>query len=157
MSCFKRMRCYQVLAIYQEYWKLQGMYGLIQIYEEAKCDVHDLLRLHKIVKDLGMEKQDIINVLEFVKHNQLRTLQWRAAYLRYQINMLETEKTEAMNQIFKLKRKIHESEETLEEKTDMALVNQESKYDSTGNLHPVPCSEPDTISHSTRILPYNKE
>ncbi|MGB8937848.1 MAG: hypothetical protein WCC17_22385 [Candidatus Nitrosopolaris sp.] len=34
-----------------------------------------------------MEKQDVINVLEFVKYNQLRTLQWKAAYLRYQINM----------------------------------------------------------------------
>jgi len=36
------------------------MYGLAQIYEEAKHDLHDLLRLHRIVKDLGMEKQDII-------------------------------------------------------------------------------------------------
>ena len=88
----------QVLAIYGEYWKLNGMYGLAQIYEEAKYDLHDLLRLHRIVKDLGMEKQDIINVLEFVKHNQLRTLQWKAAYLRYQINRLETEKLEYMIQ-----------------------------------------------------------
>jgi hypothetical protein len=39
-----------------------------------------------------MEKQDVINVSEFVKYNQLRTLQWKAAYLRYQINKLETEK-----------------------------------------------------------------
>ena len=69
----------QVEAIYQEYWKLEGMYGLAQIYEEAKYDLHDLLRLHRIAKDLGMEKQDIINVLEFVKHNQLRTLQWKAS------------------------------------------------------------------------------
>ena len=68
----------QVRAIYREYWELEGMYGLTQIYE-AKHDLHDLLRLHRIVKDLGMEKQDVINVLEFVKHNQLRTLQWKAA------------------------------------------------------------------------------
>jgi dimeric dUTPase (all-alpha-NTP-PPase superfamily) len=103
----------QAQAICLEYWKLDGMYRLAQIYEEAKYDLHDLLRLHKIVKDLGMEKQDIINVLDFVKHNQLRTLQWKAAYLRYQINMLETEKTKAMSHIFKLKRMIHELEETL--------------------------------------------
>ena len=69
----------QVQAIYLEYWELERMYGLAQIYEEAKYDVHDLLRLHRIAKDLGMEKQDIINVLEFVKHNQLRTLQWKAS------------------------------------------------------------------------------
>ena len=71
------------------------MYGLAQLWEEAKYDVHAILRLHRIVKDLGMDKEDIINVLEFVKHNQLRTLQWKAVYLRYQINKLETEKTEA--------------------------------------------------------------
>jgi hypothetical protein len=56
----------QVMTIYREHWKLDGMYGLTQIYEEAKHDLHDLLRLHRIVKDLGMEKQDIINVLDFV-------------------------------------------------------------------------------------------
>ncbi|MGC1929062.1 MAG: hypothetical protein WA667_08815 [Candidatus Nitrosopolaris sp.] len=61
----------QVHAIYQEYWKLDHMYRLAQIYEEAKYDLHDLLRLHRIVKGLGMEKQDIINVLDLVKHNQL--------------------------------------------------------------------------------------
>ena len=69
----------QVKAIYQEYWELESMYGLAQIYEEAQHDLHDLLRLHRIVKDIGMEKQDIINVLDFVKHNQLRTLQWKAS------------------------------------------------------------------------------
>ena len=39
----------QVQAVYQEYWELEGMYGLTQIYEEAKHDLHDLLRLHRIV------------------------------------------------------------------------------------------------------------
>src|SRR5215467_15561251 len=40
----------QVLAIYREFWELEGMYGLAQIYEEAKYDFHDLLRLHRIVQ-----------------------------------------------------------------------------------------------------------
>ena len=141
----------QVQAIYREYWELEGMYGLAQIYEEAKHDVRDLLRLHKIVEDLGMEKQDIINVLEFVKHNQLRTLQWKAAYLRYQINMLEREKTEVMRHIFKLKRMIYELQPSQAQKRNMALVNQESKYDNTDNSYPVPYSEPDNTSHSIRL------
>jgi hypothetical protein len=54
----------QVQAIYQEYWILDGMYRLAQICEEAKYDLHDLLALHRSVKDRGMEKQDIINVLD---------------------------------------------------------------------------------------------
>ena len=45
----------QVRAIYREYWELEGMYGLAQIYEEAKYDFHDLLRLHRIVQALRME------------------------------------------------------------------------------------------------------
>jgi len=94
----------QVHEINQEYWELDGMYRLVQIYEEAKYDLHDLLALHKIVKDHGIEKQDIINAFDFVKHNQLRALQWKAVYVRYQINKLEMEKTEAMNHLFKLKK-----------------------------------------------------
>ena len=40
----------------------------------------------------------------------------------------------------------------------MAYMDHESgKYDNTGRLYPVPYSEPDASSHSTRILPYNKE
>jgi hypothetical protein len=39
------------------------MYKLAQIYEEAKYDLLSLVRLHKIVKDLGMEEHEIINVL----------------------------------------------------------------------------------------------
>jgi hypothetical protein len=69
-----------------------------------------------------MKKQDIINVFEFVKYNQLRTLQ------------LETEKTEAMEHLFKLKRMIGESENTLAQKRrEIARMDRESKSDNTGN------------------------
>jgi transposase len=65
----------QVQAIYLQFWELEDMYKLAQIYEQAKYDLDDLLELHRTVKALGMEKQDIIHVLEFGKHNQLQTLQ----------------------------------------------------------------------------------
>jgi septal ring factor EnvC (AmiA/AmiB activator) len=101
------------------------MYGLVKIYEEAKYDVHDLLSLHNIVKKWGMEKKDIINALEFAKHGQLRSMRWEAANLRYQINKLETEKTEVMEHIFKLKRKISEFEQTLAQKRrEIAHLNE---------------------------------
>ena len=106
-----------------------------------------------------MEKQDIINVLDFVKYNQLRTLQSKAEYLRNEINMLEMEKTKAMSHIFRLKRMIRESEETLaQKKREMADMNRQSaKYDNSGNLYPVPYSEPDSSSHSIRISSCTKE
>src|SRR5215469_10986832 len=67
----------QVRAIYLEYLELEGMYGLAQIYEEAKYDVHDLLRLHKIAKVRGMEKDDIISAFDLIKHDHLEVLQWQ--------------------------------------------------------------------------------
>jgi DNA-binding transcriptional MerR regulator len=153
------LAAHEVRAIYREYWELDGMYKLAQIYDEAKYDLHDLLRLYRIAKGLGMNEHDIRNILDIVKNNRLQILQREAERRRSEINMLETEKTEAMSQIFRLKRRIHESEETLAQKRkEMARMKEElGKYDKTDNLSPITHSEPDTNSHSTRIVPYNKE
>jgi hypothetical protein len=149
----------QVRTIYREYWELDGMFKLAQIYDEAKYDVHDLLELYRMVKGLGMEKQDIINVLDYVKYNQLRTLQWEAQHLRDEINMLEIEKMRFTNRIAGFKRVINELQSSLAQKRkEMAYMDHESgKYDNTGNLHPVAYSESDTNSHSNRIGSYTKE
>src|SRR5215469_12499700 len=155
----------QVLVIYREFWELEGMYGLAQIYEEAKYDFHDLLRLHRIVQALGMEKHDIISAFELIKHNQLQTLQWKAGYLKSEITRLEWEKRKSRYHLFDLERMINESEETLAHKRgEMAYLNRECKklrqriidY-NTVNLSPITYSEPDTSSHSTQIVPYKKE
>ena len=58
----------QVRAIYRQYWDLKHMYELGQIYDEGQYDLPRLLRLHKIVKDLGMEEHDVINGLEQPYH-----------------------------------------------------------------------------------------
>ena len=155
----------QVQAIYREYWELEGMYGLAQIYEEAKYDVHDLLRLHRIAKVRGMEKDDIITAFELIKHNQLEALQWKAGCLRSEINALERKKRNSMNHLFNMERMINESEKTLAQKRrEMVYLNRECRklreriidY-NTANLSPITHSEPDTDSHSTQIVPYNKQ
>jgi hypothetical protein len=150
----------QVRTIYREYWELDGMYKLAQIYEEAKYDLDDLLGLHRMVKGLGMNKQDIINILDLVKYNQIQYLQSKAENLRNHIDKLEMEKSKSLCHIFKLAMEIHEFEETLAQKRrEMARhMNQESgKGDNTGNLYPVPHSEPDTNSYSNRIGSSTKE
>jgi chromosome segregation ATPase len=140
------------------------MYGLAQICE-AKYDVHDLLRLYRIAKVRGMEKHDIISTLELIKHNQLETLQWKAGYLRSEINMLEWEKRNSTYHLSNLRRMINEFEETLAHKRgEMAYLNRECRklrqrfidY-NTHNLPPITHSEPDTNSNSTQIVPYKKE
>jgi len=92
------------------------MSTLARIYDEAKYDLYDLLELHRIAKDRGMEKQDIINALEFVKYNQLRTLQDKVKSLRNEIDRLEHEKTKASSEYFKLKTMIGEAQQTLAQK-----------------------------------------
>ena len=57
-------------------WKSDG--DVVQVYEETEYDLHKLLKLHKIVKELGMEEHDIIKVLELARNNQLEYLQWKA-------------------------------------------------------------------------------
>jgi hypothetical protein len=155
----------QVRAIYQEYLELDGMYRFASIYEEAKYDLDDLLRLHRIAKLLGLEKHDIISAFELIKHNQLETLQWKAGYLRSKINMLEWEKRNSMYHLSNLRRMINEFEETLAQKRgEMAYLNRECRklrqrfidY-NTHNLQPITQSEPDNNSNSTQIVPYNKE
>jgi len=40
-----------------------------------------------------------------------------------------------------------ELEETSQKRKETVLMDQESKYDNTGNSYPVPSSEPDTSLH----------
>jgi hypothetical protein len=143
----------RVRAMYREYWELTGRYELAQIYDEARYDVRDLLRLHKIVKDLGLGEKEIIKVLELAKYNELENLQWKVEYLRNEVNVLENEKWKSTNQILKLNRMIDEFEGSLAQKRgEIAYMNQETGwYDNTDNLCPIPYSEPEISSYSIRL------
>ena len=126
----------------------------MQIYEEAKKYLPSLLRLHKIVKDLGHHHHhhDTINVFELAKHNELERLQSKVQYLTNEVNMLEIQKTKSTNDILRLYRTINELESSLAQKRGkMAYMNQETGwYDNTGNpysTHP----EPYTNSYSIQL------
>ena len=112
-----------------------------------------MLKLHKIVNDLGLGEKEIIKVLELAKHNELERLQWKVEYLRNEVNMIENEKWKSTNQILKLSRMIDEFEGSLANKRgEMAYMNQETGwYDNTDNLYPIPYSEPEISSYSIRL------
>src|SRR5215469_9654622 len=61
--------------------------------------VRGLVRLHKIVKGLGLGEKEIIKVLELAKYDELQNLQWKVEYLRNEVNMLENEKWKSTNKI----------------------------------------------------------
>jgi hypothetical protein len=111
-----------------------------------------LLRLHKIVKDLGLGEKEIMKVLELAKHNELERLQWKVEYLRNEVNTLEMEKWKSTNQILKLNRMIDELEGSLAKKRgETTYMNQESGwYDNTDNLYPT-YAESDSSSYSIRL------
>jgi hypothetical protein len=133
----------RVRAIYYDYWELKGMYKVVQIYDLG------LIRLHKMVKDLGMNEHDIMNVLHIAKHNELQNLQWKVEYLRYEVNTLESDKMKATNDILKLNRTIDQMEANMPKRGEMAHMNQQwTSYDNTDNLYPIPYSEPNISSYS---------
>jgi hypothetical protein len=142
----------RVRYMYREYWELTGRYELAQIYDQARYNISDLLKLHKIVKNLGMEENDVIKVLELAKHNELERLQWKVEYLRNEVEMLENQKWNSTNQILKLNRIIEELQSSLPQKRrEIAYTNQESGlYDNTDNLYPT-YNEPDISSYSIRL------
>jgi hypothetical protein len=142
----------RIRAIYRDYWELTGRYKLVQIYEEARYNLSNLLRLHKIVKDLGLGEKEIIKVLELAKYDELQNLQWKVEYLRNEVNMLENEKWKSTNQILKLNRMIDEFEGSLAKKRgEMANMSRETGwYDNTGNLYPT-YLQPPTSSYSIQL------
>ena len=103
----------RVRALYREYWELTGRFELAQIYDEARYDLRGLLRLHRIIKRLGMEEHDIKKVFELAKYNQLELLQWKVQYLTNEVNMLEFQKAKATSDILKLNSAINQLESSL--------------------------------------------
>jgi hypothetical protein len=128
-----------VHAIYREYLELNGTYDVLQIYDQIrysdKYSLPSFLRLHRIVNDLGMGEQEIINVLDLANHNQLEYLQNKVEYLRNEINKLELKKTECTNHVLTLNRRIDDLTEIVnmyesslnEKREEIAFLNQQQK------------------------------
>src|SRR5581483_5553869 len=86
----------EVRTIYRQYLEIKNMYDLLQIYDQIRhsniYSISSFLKLYKILSNLRMGEQQIINVLNLAKRNQLELLQWKVEYLANEINTLEEEK-----------------------------------------------------------------
>jgi transposase len=154
----------EVQAIYREYWKLKRMYKLVQIYEEAKYDLRSLLRLYKILNDLGMGEQEIIKVLELANHNQLQYLQDKVEYLSNEVKMLDNEKANCTKHLLLLNKRrdeyiesMYRDESSLAQKREKMAMNQETRMlprpitRGTHDLYSLTYSEPDANSYAIRL------
>ena len=65
----------EVRMIYRQYLETKNMYDFLQAYDQIKhsgrYSISSFLQLQKIIVDLGMGEQQIINVLNLANHNQL--------------------------------------------------------------------------------------
>jgi hypothetical protein len=137
------------------------MHKLVEVYEEIRPYLPSFLRLHKILNDLGMGEQEIINVLGLAKNHQLKHLQWKVEYLRSDIAMLEVQKTKSTNHLLNLNRRIDKFQGMLSihesslphKREEMIYMNQ--RYDNTDNLYPITYSGPNstTYFYSTTYTP----
>jgi hypothetical protein len=92
----------EIRMIYRQYLETKNMYDFLQVYDQIKnsrYSISSFLRLHRIIEDLGMGEQQIINVLNLANHNQLELLQSKVEYLLNDVNMLTAEKTKCTNHL----------------------------------------------------------
>ncbi|MDQ6862454.1 MAG: hypothetical protein M3044_01385 [Thermoproteota archaeon] len=123
----------EVRAIYRDYWALNDMHELVEVYDQTSLP--SLLKLYRIVNAEGMGEQEIINILKLANNNELPYLQERTDYLRDQINILELEKAKCTNHVLILSKRIDELSETVnvyessleEKREEVARLNQEEK------------------------------
>src|ERR687892_617743 len=83
----------EVSEYYREYWNLNGMYNLNQIYEEIKDDIWSVLELHGKMKTEGLSPQQVSRILKTtitLEHN-IRDLEGEQA--RLQVDNKEAAKT----------------------------------------------------------------
>src|ERR671918_1626582 len=75
----------EVSEYYREYWNLNGIYNLNQIYEEIKDDIWSVLELHGKMKTEGLSPQQVSRILKTtitLEHN-IRDLEGEQARLEF--------------------------------------------------------------------------
>ena len=61
-----------VSELYREYWTLNGIYELNQIYNEVKNDIWTIIELHRRLKEEKLDRDQVCKILkttETLEHN----------------------------------------------------------------------------------------
>jgi hypothetical protein len=81
----------EVREIYRQFLELKNMHKLVEVYDEMENYLPSLLELFRIIESRGINKNDILNVLEIINTGQLPYLQKKVANLTYGVSWLENE------------------------------------------------------------------
>jgi transcriptional regulator with XRE-family HTH domain len=71
----------QVTELYKEYWDLNNLHDLNQIYEEIKDNIGYFLNLYKLAKAAGMNAQQVTRLLK-IANNHLPVVEQRCEDLK---------------------------------------------------------------------------
>jgi len=93
-----KIRSAEALVFQREFWQLNGLHNLNQIYEEIKDGTLHLLNLWKSIRDSGMGLQHVLNLLQ-ISNSDLPRLECVYNNLRQEINALHNRKVELNNQV----------------------------------------------------------
>ena len=85
------LRQAEVIELYKEYWNLNNLHDLNQIYEEIKGDIGSFLNLYKLAKAAGMNTQQVIRLLA-IANNHLPAVEQRCEKLKREVHSLEGDK-----------------------------------------------------------------
>jgi hypothetical protein len=114
----------QATEFFTEYWKLQQLDQLYQIFQEIKNNMYFFIQLYRQAKAAGMNVQDIIRVLRIAK-NDLRSIEYRFQELRKREASLQAGNQNAARTFQELSDQISEEYKTLNKYR--SLVEQKNK------------------------------
>ena len=87
--------------LYRQYWNLEQLYGLHQVYEKTKSDIQTFLELYRLIKAAGMDLKHVIRLLE-IANNELPQVEEMYKNLHREVVNLNLKKRDAEATILKL-------------------------------------------------------
>jgi hypothetical protein len=91
----------EVREFYKQYWNLQQLYELHQVYETVKDDIWSFVELYRLTKAAGMDVKHVVRLLE-IANNELPIVQAKYEGLRREVDLLESKKESLEKEIFDL-------------------------------------------------------
>ena len=91
----------EVREFYKQYWNLQQLYGLHQVYQTVKEDIWSFVELYKLIKAAGMDLEHVKRLLE-IANNDLPSVQAKYGGLQREVSILESKKQSLEKEIFDL-------------------------------------------------------
>jgi len=117
-------------GIYKQFWKLRGLYNLLNFYEEVKADISLLMRVHDVVKAYNLTKKDIINIVRYApEHLYLKN---EIEKQGRQLNSILNQKSDANASLLSIKKKHTELAKQIDRLNDIS-VGKMSYIENLGN------------------------